>query len=118
MAMVVVIGIDELTDGTSVVEMLAAVNTELIASAFLSIMSNPARMKSKKLCSVVGNTLNGCIVVVSVTFTVGSLLVSSCGSSVPNNREKKSIESLSSSSLLCCLTCRLILIERRVKLQS
>lgn len=88
---------------------------ESILSAFASIISKPALMRSKKLLSVVdGRDLNGgrvddATVVVEISF-------SSCfGSSDPNNNEKKSIVSPSSSisSSSSCRDCRLNFNERR-----
>lgn len=99
-----------------------------ILSAFASMISKPALMKSKKLLSVVeGSALNGGKVVVVVfvvnvddgTDVVGSsgMVTSfSFGSSDPNSNEKKSIVSPSSSissSSFSCRECRLTFNERR-----
>lgn len=70
---------------------------EPILSAFASIISKPARMKSKKLFSVVGRALKGGNVDDSVTITF-SVFSSSGGSSEPKRSEKKSMESVSASS--------------------
>lgn len=84
-------------------------------SAFASMISKPARIKSKKLFSVVGRALKGGNVVMSTAVTF-SVLSSSGGSSEPKRSEKKSIESISASSsgssASCCLVCRLTLSER------
>lgn len=91
-------------------------NDESILSALASMISRPARIKSKKLFSVVGSALNGCSVVDSVASTFAVL--SSVGSSLPKSSEKKSIESLSSSASssslwrICRLTCRTTFKER------
>lgn len=78
---------------------------EPILSELASIISKPARMKSKKLFSVVGRALKGGKVDDSVTITF-SVFSSSGGSSEPKRSEKKSIESVSASSSgsssFCC----------------
>lgn len=95
-----------------------------ILSAFASMISKPARIKSKKLLSVVeGSALKGGKVVVDVddgtdvVETSCSVTSSSLGSSVPKSNEKKSIvspsSSISSSSSFSCRECRLTFNERR-----
>lgn len=109
---VVSCSVDDNATGVVVMTLLIC---ESILSAFASIISKPARMRSKKLLSVVdGRDLNGGKVD-DETVVVETSLTSSFGSSDPNNNEKKSIVSLSSStsSSSSCLDCRLNFNERR-----
>lgn len=95
-------------------------NFGAILSAFASIISKPALMRSKKLLSVVddpdggakdgGKDLNGGNVGTDTSVTSSF----SFGSSEPKSSEKKSMESLSSSSSSSfCLDSRLNFIDRR-----
>jgi hypothetical protein len=113
---VIVISCSVDDNAKGVVEMTLLI-CESILSAFASIISRPARIKSKKLLSVVegrdlkGGRVDDETVVVGTSFVTSS----SFGSSDPNNNEKKSIVSLSSStsSSSSCRDCRLNFNERR-----
>lgn len=111
---VVSCSVDDDDDGA--VEMTLLI-CESILSAFASIISKPARMRSKKLLSVVdGSDLNGGKVVGgAIVVETSSVTSSSFGSSDPNNNEKKSIVSPSSStsSSSSCRDSRLNFNERR-----
>lgn len=116
-----VVDVSSLDDGTTLLICAS------ILSAFASMISKPARMKSKKLLSVVeGSALNGGkVVVVDIDDDGTDVVETSCtitsfsfGSSDPNSNEKKSIvspsssTSSSSSSSFSCRECRLTFNER------
>lgn len=111
----VVVNSSDDDNATGVVVMTLLI-CESILSAFASIISKPARIRSKKLLSVVdGSDLNGGKVDETVVVGTSSVTSSSFGSSDPNRSEKKSIVSPSSStsSSSSCRDCRLNFNERR-----